>query len=257
MDCAAARRLLREVGGPAGPGGELAEARAHARGCPRCQEWQEAEVSWRAALRQALSRIETPLRIKERVFSSLAGARVGAALRKQRRRWTAAVLVLTLAGSAAAGVWFWRERARDGLLVAALAEDHLLYAARSAPAEFTSSDPGAVARWFSEKVDFAVAAPAIPGADLLGGRLCTLADRRATLWLYSRGDRRLSLFQMAAQGLPLGSMRVMRAERGRFRCGHRKGVSVLAWVERDVLFALVSDLPEEEMLRLARDAFRG
>ncbi len=257
MDCATLRRIFSEGRGPARPTEELAEAQEHARHCRSCQIFSEEERAWRAALRETLPRVATPLPVKERLFGALARARVGAALRIQRRRFLAVVVTLAVAGLSMAGLFVWRERTRDGLFVASLAEDHLLYATRPAPAEFPSDDPGVVAKWFAGAVDFAVQPPAVQGAELLGGRLCTLADRRAALWLYRRGERRLSLFEMPAQGLSLESMGTMRTDGGRYRCGHHKGVSVLAWIERDLLFALVSDLPEEDMLRIARAARYG
>ncbi len=251
MDCRIARRILREAGPPAEASTEAAEALRHGADCGECRAWAERERAWREALRDRLPAIEVPLPVKERLFGALSEARVGTSARRQRVRWTAALVLTGSLSAALGGLWWWREAHRDGLLAAALAEDHLLYAAQPAPAEFPSDDPGAVARWFAGRVDFAVPPPALPGAQLLGGRLCTLADRRAALWLYSLGDRRVSLFQMPAQGLPLGSFRPMTRGGRRYLCGHRKGVSVLAWTGRDLLFALVSDLPEDELLRLA------
>ena len=251
MDCHSARRILRQAEGPDEPSADLITAQQHWRHCGDCQEWERAEREWRAAIRQKLPPIGAPPELKERLFDTLAQARVGADLRRQRRRWSAAVIALAILGSSAAVLWLRREPARDGLLVDALTEDHLLYAARSAPSEFPSQEPEALASWFAGRVDFAVSVPAFPGATLLGGRLCTLVDRRVALSFYQRDGRRVSLFQMPAGGLPTGSLRRMTAGGKEFRCGHRKGVSVLAWTQRDVLFALVSDLPEADLVRLA------
>lgn len=252
MECASARRLVREMAGPAAPTADLAAAQQHVRQCAACQSWRSAEQEWCSALREKLPRLDTPLPVKERLFTALARGRLGAELRRQRWRWSAAVAVLCLVGVFVGALWWRHEAAASDFLVAALAEDHLLYAARPDPAEVASDDPAEVARWLAGKLDFAVPAPGLRGTELLGGRLCTLADRRVALWLYQSGGRRVSLFQMPAEGLPLSSLRIMTADGRRFRCAHRKGVSVLAWTERDLLFALVSDLPENELIRLAR-----
>ncbi len=252
MDCRAARGILRDARGPQITSGVLSEALRHLESCEACRTWHAAERGWRETLRDRLPAIETPLPVKERLFASLGEARVGGVIRRQRRRWISALALVTLLLASLGGLWWWREVHRDGFLAAALAEDHLLYAARPDPAEFRSKDPSAVSNWFSGHVDFAVGPMSLPGTELLGGRLCTLADRRAALWLYRSGDRRVSLFQMQAQGLPLGSFRRMTDSGRPYLCSHRKGVSVLAWTRRDVLFALVSDLPEDDLLRLAR-----
>ena len=252
MDCATARRVLREAGAPTEPTVALVEAQQHRRACPSCEAWEEAGSEWRAALSEKLPPLRVPLGAKERLFAALGRARAGNDRRRPHGRLASALVLVTFLGTMAAGLWWWREATGNGILVAALTEDHLLYAAHLSPAEFLSSDPDAVARWFAGRVDFAVAAPRIPGAELIGGRLCTLADRRAALSFYEHGGRRVSLYQVHAEGLPLAALRPMTVEGRRYLCAHRKGVSVLAWTDRDVLYALVSDLPENDMLRLAR-----
>ncbi len=252
MECLAARRMLRDVRGPQAASSVMSEAFRHLNRCEACRAWDEAERGWRETLRDRLPAIETPLHVRERLFASLGEARVGAVIRRQRGRWASALALVTVLFASLGGLWWWREVHHDGFLAAALAEDHLLYAARPDPAEYRSNDPAAVSSWFAERVDFAVGPMSLPSAELLGGRLCTLADRRAALWLYRSGDRRVSLFQMQAQGLPLGSFRRMTVAGRSYLCGRRKGVSVLAWTSRDVLFALVSDLPEGDLLRLVR-----
>lgn len=251
MDCPTCRRILSESGPPVGPAAEVDGVVRHLRACGECRSWLDAEREWRATLRDRLIPRPAPLEAKERLFATLAGVRVGVELRRQRRRLAAAFVVTVLLGVSAASLLWWNREER-GFLVSALTEDHLLYASQSAPAEFASDDPRALSRWFADRLDFSIAAPQMPGTELLGGRLCTLGGRRAALSLYQRGDRRLSLFQMPAEGLPLGSLRPMKVEGRRYHCGHRKGVSVLAWQESDIFYALVSDLPEKDLLTLAR-----
>jgi len=252
MDCLTTRSLLGASPAPTEFSREIEAAHRHLRACAACRAWQDAGRDWRRALREGLPPVEAPLPVRERLFATLARARAGVDLRAQRRRLTAAMLVMGLASGSLAALFFWREATRDGSFVRSLAEDHLLYASNPVPAEFVSQDPIAVARWFAARVDFAVPPPDLRDGDLLGGRLCTLADRRVALWLWRSGDRRVSLFQMPAGGLALGRLRAMEVGSRRFLCGHHKGVGVLAWTERDLLYALVSDLPEEAMLRMVR-----
>ncbi len=251
MDCGSARRVLRESEPVAIVSPELAGARAHEHRCPHCQKWRRGETEWRAALREKLLLPSTPAELKERIFDGVARARVGEESRRRRLFRTSAIAALILIGLSLAGAWWWRDTRRDGLLLAALTEDHLLYATHPSPVEFLSADPAAVGDWFASRLQFAVHVPAFRGSALLGGRLCTLADRRVALCLYDVSGRRMSLFQMPAEGLPLGSLRTMSVAGRQFQCGDRKGVSVLVWKDREILFALVSSLTQEEMLRLA------
>ena len=251
MNCRTARRTIIEGGSPSLLSRELDEARRHFQSCDTCNEWQEEENAWRVALREKLAAHEAPYRVKERLFAALAEARVGSAGEVRSRRMGFAVLVACGLLIALSGLVLWRETSREGYLVAALTEDHLLYATHSDPADFSSPEPNMVASWLSDRVDFAVEVPQFPGATLLGGRLSTLPDRRMAVTFYERAGRRVSLFQMPAQGLATGSLRRMNLDGREFRCGHRKGVEVMTWTNRDVLFALVADLPEEDLLRMA------
>lgn len=257
MECATARHIIRISEGPCEPSEELVLAQRHMSACPQCGAWRKAQRGWRDALQEKLPRLETPLEVKERLFETLARARADGPLGVQRQRSVWAVLSVGLAAMLVALVWVSRETTQEGLLLAAVTEDHLLSMARSTAVEFSSDDAATVARWFTGRVDFAVMPHRLQGADLLGGRLCTLADRRAALWIFQRGTTRVSLFQLPAQDLRLGSLHPMSAEGRSYLCGHRKGMTVLAWTERDVLFALVSELPEDDMLRLTAGMPRG
>lgn len=254
MRCEDARRVLLEAEGFAVVTNELASARLHVEECCSCRERRAAEVTWRSALQSKLPVREASPDLKERVLAALSRARFAAALGRQRRRWMAAVGSLLFLTLGLGSMWWWREARSDGPLPAALVEDHLLSVSRESPVEFPSSDPRAVTEWFTSRVDFAARAPAISGASLLGGRLCTLAGRRAAVAFY-RGEGgeggRISLFQMAAEDVALGSLRKMQAGGKDIGCAHRKGVSVLLWTERGVLYALVSEIREEELVRLA------
>ncbi len=251
MTCDTARRTIIEGGSPAFLSRELREAQRHLQDCATCQEWREDEHAWRAALREKLPTDETPYRVKERLFAALAEARVGSVGKSRSRRSVLAVLVASCLVIALGGFVVWRQASHDGLIVATLSEDHLLYSSDSDPAEFSSPEPKMVAEWLSDRVEFAITVPQLPGARLLGGRLSTLADRRMAVTFYEIAGRRLSFFQMPAQGLATRSLRRMNLNGREFRCGHRKGVEVMTWTNRDVLFALVADLPEEDLLRLA------
>lgn len=252
MGCNEARRILRETRGLAAVTDDVAAARLHVEGCVSCRKTAEAESSWRAALKAKLPPLEAPVEIKERVLAGLSRARYERALQSQWRRWMTAVASSVVLAMALAAGWWWMEGRADGELAATLVEDHLLFAQSPAPAEFSSADPTLVANWLAARVDFAVRAPALPGSTLLGGRLCRLADRRVAVSFHQdEGGSRVSLFQMSAEDLDLGSMRRMQAGEKDLRCGQRKGVSVMVWTDRGVLLALVSEIREERLVQMA------
>jgi anti-sigma factor RsiW len=250
--CEEARRVLRETAGLAALTAEAAAARLHVETCDACRQRDDAESAWRAALKAKLPPVEASVAIKERVLAAVSQARYEKALRRQRRSWmTALAAVVVMAGVLAAG-WWWRQDGPAGHLAETLAEDHLLFAQSPAPAEFSSGDADQVARWLAARVDFAVRPPALAGSTLLGGRLCRLADRRVAVSFHQDdAGGRVTLFQMAADGLDLSSLRKMEGAGKNLRCGHHKGLSVVAWTDRGVLRALVSDIREERLVQMA------
>lgn len=252
MDCQSARRILSDIHSPSAPNMQVSEALEHRRHCGPCQAWEESERAWREALREKISSHDTPVAVKERVLTAVARARAEVELKRQRRWWRTVVAALVLLGGSLGLFWWWREPSRSDTLAVSLAESHLLYASHPAPVEFASDNPPSLQDWLAHRVDFAVKVPPLNGAVLLGGRLCTLGDRRVAMVIYQSGERRLSLFQMPNRGLALAPMRQMTVQGRNYRCGHHKGVEVVTWQDRGVLFALASDLPEEDLLRLTR-----
>ena len=250
MDCRAVRRILRETPSLARLSPRISGARSHLSRCAICQTWEAAERSWRSALREKLPSLETPVPLKERLFSGIAEQRVGSRTSPLRPIHFATLVVTAIAVAILVGLSTWPRRAGDRLLVPALVEDHLVYANRADPAELCSNDPAEIAAWLSGRIDFAPSVPSLHDSNLLGGRLCTVADHRVALAFYDHAGARVSLFEMVAERLPDSAFRRRTVLGRQFGVGHHKGVSVVAWHERGILFALVSALPEARLLEL-------
>ncbi|MFB6262447.1 MAG: anti-sigma factor [Bradymonadaceae bacterium] len=72
--------------------------------------------------------------------------------------------------------------------------DHLHSRPAAKPMDVASDDPKAVASFFAPKVSFDPVVPRFSGAELLGGRDCTLDGDRVQLLFYRADGRVLSLF---------------------------------------------------------------
>ncbi|MCA1665008.1 MAG: hypothetical protein LC659_12175, partial [Myxococcales bacterium] len=134
------------------------------------------------------------------------------------------------------GAWAWLHARSDGFAVQ-LVGDHVLNAlGHEKPLEVVSSDPSTVEAWFAGKLDFAVRLPALEGATLVGGRLCSVAGRRVALVFYDYAGTRLSLFVIDERSDP---------------SHHRhfdevRGFTVCRRCKKGVEYALVSDLPKSK-----------
>ncbi len=96
-----------------------------------------------------------------------------------------------------------------------------------ATVDLASDDPREILRFFSGKTPFEPVVPAVPSAQLTGGRLCTVAGRRVELLFYTHGSsgQNFSLFVCDHATGDVGCQEF----RGRHVCSRRFGrLTVLA-----------------------------
>lgn len=169
---------------------ERAEVDAHVAACAACAAQLESYRAMKHGIGGLAARRTPPPAIHARV-ESLRFRRH----RRTRRTWliasAAAVAAVALAVAAAS---LEPAPAGSGELAAELVADHLKYAPQAMPAEVASADATEVRAFFADKVAFAPAAPRLPGAQLLGGRLCNIDGHKVQLLFYEQGSRRLSLY---------------------------------------------------------------
>lgn len=101
---------------------------------------------------------------------------------------TAAVGLLTFAVYA-----IRRHQSPAPLLGEELVSDYLHSLPEVRPPEVASDDPSEVIRFFSGKTPFAPVVPTVPAAQLVGGRLCSIAGRRVELLFYVHDESRRSV----------------------------------------------------------------
>jgi anti-sigma factor RsiW len=134
---------------------------------------------------------------------------------------------------------------------AVLIEDHIRYLPSRERAEFQTSEGEEAARWFSEKLHFPVRAPEIPGGSLQGGRLCFLLGSRVALLFYEVQGRPLSFFVLDGESLDLGSARFEDYQGKKLCRASKSGYHLALWEEAGLVYAMVSDVPTDSLLRLA------
>src|SRR5262249_54711587 len=121
----------------------------------------------------------------------------------------------------------------------------------NAESEIPSSNPAVIESWFRSKTDYAVRVPPFESAELVGARLCFLKQRKAALVFYRKPGRTVSLFQFDASGINLRSLDHEVIDGRSIWRGSFSGYSLAAFEDRNVVYVLVSDLRESELLEMA------
>jgi anti-sigma factor RsiW len=246
MNCSLARKVVYPSPERCALSVDTAPALEHVRQCPDCGRYFESHDEWSRLLRAKAGTDPAPEALRERV-AGIIEKHQRIPSQRIRRGIVAAGLLLTLVP----GLWL-ASRFRSQLLFQAMCEDHAKY--MNAESQLRSSDTAQIESWFRDKTDFSVRVPALDNTDLVGSRLCFLRGRKAALIVYRRQSRPVSLFQLNGRDVSLAALDRWEVDGVPFWRTSWKGYSLAAFQQRGVVYALVSDLRESELLELASAA---
>lgn len=120
------------------------------------------------------------------------------------------------------------------------------------PLEVIGSDPSEVARWFQGKVDFSVRLPHFPEgrANLLGGRIAHIQDRRAAYVLYEVDGTKLSVLLFHGEDLKVPRERIRPVGDRDVAMLSSKGYGIAVLQDNGVTYAMTSELSEGRLADL-------
>src|SRR5262249_48659757 len=160
--------------------------------------------------------------------------------RKRRQNLVAAAAVIAVTVGLGA-IWV-ASRMPSQELFQEMCLDHAKYL--DAQSQLSSSDPTPIEPWFRDKAEFRVQVPVLGRTQLLGSRLCFLKQRKAALIFYRKDGRAVSLFQLSGTGVSLAPLDRTLIDGSPIWHKSFNGYSVIAFENRGVITALVSDLRE-------------
>lgn len=213
------------------------EVEEHLRECSACRVHLEREGALRDTLYQAMESVAAPARLRSRVQASLEDDRRGS--HPLFRAWPA------LAAASVLGVFVWQGAtgAESEEELEEVAQRH----ARVLPASVVSDDPKSIAKYFHDKVRFAVRFP--KGVDPLkvSGRITHLSNREAVHLRYDLPDGRFSLFVYES---PDSGVIAAEGRNPRVELRQVHGYTVARWRERGIMYSVVSEMPTSKLGRL-------
>jgi anti-sigma factor RsiW len=232
---------------------ERAEAEAHLAGCERCRATVEAQARMRDAVRRKLREAMAapapagcaPAALRERLERSLAHQR--------RPLWRRALTPLPMATVAACAA---------GVLVVlashsgnpALLEDAVRKHHRGLPLEVNAA---AMPGWFADKLDFHPSLPHFTdaGVKVEGARLSNLREWPAAYVRYQLPHGQVGLFIVDDPNRRFDAPgRDVQLGREMVRVASARGYNVAIWRQDEIVYSLVSDLDEDALFQLVREA---
>ncbi|MBN1771284.1 MAG: zf-HC2 domain-containing protein [Deltaproteobacteria bacterium] len=267
---------------------DAARIEAHLASCPACAAQARFEKWFGGEVRRLADRPRAPERLAQRVSFEL--RRAQRARRVRRAAWAAgsvaaaAGLVLLVAfvargpspgsgptadrsvvaqPSGAGGAPPSASPAPPGFQLAArhdgdpfaaeLVDRHERVVQRTLPLELATADGGAAAAWFQGKVPFALRVPRFADARirLRGGRLTHVGDRDAAYLGYELQGHSLSVLVVPGDARPVGGERAYDVGGRTVFASSRGEIHYAVFRDGEVVYALVSDLPETTLVELA------
>ncbi|MBI2154202.1 MAG: zf-HC2 domain-containing protein [Candidatus Rokubacteria bacterium] len=236
---------------------ELAALEAHIRGCDTCRLYAEAESAAKSLIAAAYaSPVEVgPLRarIRQRLDAGTAPKPRWFPLLVPRLRWGALAAILLAALAVSYLTLQPKAIVEASPLVRAAVTDHVECMLGRLPLDLTTTDQNEVSRWLRRRLARPVGlAPLAPEGEVkMSARPARLASAEGTQILVERGGRMLSLFIMPLPEIS-GTLGRRVARDGRdFFVTQLEGYTVVFWRQEDLLYCLVADGPEDEVLSFA------
>jgi anti-sigma factor RsiW len=257
MDCRELERSLEPYLDGELEARELAEVDAHLACCAPCRDLLEARSRARSLVRARLREAMGPGGEAGRAPEALR-ARISEALARERRPWRRALSPVPLAALAAC--------AAGALVVLAshsasdpLVEEAVRKHARDLPLEVSADAVAAdaIPGMLASKLDFYPRPPRFqaPGLSLVGARLSTISDRPAAYMRYQTPRGRMGLFIIDDPGGRVGKAgRAVEVGPATVRVMNSRGYNVAVWRQHEIVYSLVTDLDEGDLVRLVGTA---
>ena len=233
---------------------ESAEVKAHLESCPACARAARRHESYKAAMLRAAGHAPHALDelLRERIAEQSERGRWARALRDPRG-------IAVAAAAVGAAAWFLAGGLAHPLFPRghSLLDDGVALHARALPLDYTASDSTKAQQWIEGKLDFGVRLPRFaPGPQLQGVRLSHLHEHRAAVVTYTipqADGRRVSLLIVddPEPQLPGAARRIADREVWLSRA---RGFNVASWRNDEIVYSLISDLDEADVLALVQSA---
>jgi len=239
-------------------GFETAGIEDHLSRCAGCRREVSLQEGLKAAVRRAAPAL-APIELREVVREKLRDAD------GPPGRWDAVLRnpfgVGLAAAAVGAAVWFLAGGLTHPIVPrghSPLLEDGISLAmhGRQLPLDYTGSDASAVQDWLEKRLPFAARVPRLPNGALQGVRLSHLHSHPAALLSYDlpRPGGRVSLVIVDDPDEPSLPGTARQVADRQVWLSRSRGYNVVSWKTNEIVYQLISDLDERDVLQLVQAA---
>ncbi|MBI3989887.1 MAG: zf-HC2 domain-containing protein [candidate division NC10 bacterium] len=235
------------------------EILSHLEGCPACQRELELDERLKVLVREQLSACSPSSQLWAKVARQIEqeteeGRHPWEAFSKlwpKARLFQAALAGLAVVVVFSVSLLLIHSREAPSLLVDELVKDHIRSVTKeSGPVDVLSADLAEIVQHFRAKFPFPSSVPVLvhEGSRLVGGSFCQLGETKGIRFTYELGNgRTVSLYQLErSERTPFP-----RPGSGHLYVGQPQGPGLVLWGDEGFLYALVAELPPEDLQRLA------
>lgn len=215
------------------------DVEAHLHACDDCRRQLQRQGRLRLALERAGEQITAPPRLHRRLHEALDQEE------RKQQRW---VRLWPAFAAAAALMLFITRTSNTTEDMDEAASRH----ARNLPMDVEADDAGQVQRYLSARLPFAVQLPTVGESPRrFGGRVTQLNNREAAYVRYELPGGQLAVFVYEARQQPLPEATPLYRLGGQpVQVRRVHGYTTARWQSGDLVYAVVTDLPESELPRL-------
>jgi anti-sigma factor RsiW len=239
-------------------GSETAEIEDHLSRCAGCRRQVSLQEGMKSALRRAVPAL-APIELRESLHEKLRDAE------GPQGRWDDFLRnpfgVGLAAAAVGAAVWFLAGGLTHPVVPRAgspLLEDGVTLAlhGRQLPLDYTGSDAGALQDWLEKRLPFAARVPRLPHGALQGVRLSHLHSHPAALVSYDlpQPGGRVSLIIVDDPDEPSLPGTARQVADRQVWLSRSRGYNVVSWKTNEIVYQLISDLDERDVLQLVQAA---
>jgi anti-sigma factor RsiW len=219
-----------------------AEAERHIAGCAECQALVAVAGEASELLRGSAARLTASGELRSRIARRLDVEEAKVVRLKPGRFWIGALSGLGASAIAASLALAVLPLLSARSLTDGLADAHVQALMQARTIAVASSNHHTVKPWFAGRAPLSppVADFAAQGFPLAGGRVDTVAGRKAAVVVYRHGAHEIDLFVWTRDRAAMPGQ------------AERRGYHLVSWTSGDLAFAAVSDVQKDELERFVR-----